>query len=137
MNSGFADFSGAARARAAGVSPTAEAVGSAASWQPGADEGALMNILRLLNRVQRIAPLPPVERAFVLGAKVMFEQLAKACDELLTQPPPPREAPAPAADTLAAPTAMPQPTHSPEDAPSPGRRRSRRSPSGGLETGLA
>src|SRR5205814_1979085 len=47
------------------------------------DEAALMHILRLLNRVMGPASLTPVERAFIAGAKVMFTDLSRACDQLL------------------------------------------------------
>lgn len=52
-----------------------------------ADELVLMHTVRLLNQVVASGPLSLVERAFVSGARVMFEQLMRACDELLAREP--------------------------------------------------
>ncbi len=52
---------------------------------PGAtDEGkALLAALRLVDRAGGLQPLSPVERAFVEGAKVTFDRLAKLCKAML------------------------------------------------------
>lgn len=61
---------------------------------PATDEAALMNILRLLNRVRPDEPLTPVQRAFLLGARAMFEELKQICDQFLKRQPAPTAAPA-------------------------------------------
>jgi hypothetical protein len=52
------------------------------------DEMALLYILRILNQASGPGPLSKVEQAFVVGARGMFEQLVKVCDELLRKVPP-------------------------------------------------
>ncbi len=47
------------------------------------EERALLYVLRLVDRTLGPGILSPVERAFVEGAKVMFEQLASACAAML------------------------------------------------------
>ena len=84
MNSGLSDYVEPARARGASLPPERDA--GVAPEAVAADEAALMNILRLLNGVRRHGTLLPVERAFVLGAKAMFEELARVCDGLLAPP---------------------------------------------------
>src|SRR5258708_314253 len=69
----------------------------AASAEAAADEVTLTNILRLLPRLRPAVPLSPVERAFVLGARATFEQLAKVCDDLLARQPAAPASPTPGA----------------------------------------
>ncbi len=135
MNAGFADFSGSARARSAAVPAEESSTMGAASAQAAADEATLTNILRLLHRVRPAAPLSPVERAFVLGARAMFEQLAKVCDDLLARQSAAHASPTPGATaSLATPTDPAQP-HRIANEPAPtGRHRSgRRSNPGGTQ----
>jgi hypothetical protein len=87
MNEQLSDFAEQTRARGASVA-AAEGPG-AAPERPAADEAALLNLLRLLNQVRTTRPLEPVERAFVLGAREVFEELARVCDGLLAAPPSP------------------------------------------------
>jgi hypothetical protein len=47
------------------------------------EEAALLYILRLLNRTVHRNVLTPVERAFVEGARAMFQHLTATCDTLL------------------------------------------------------
>lgn len=47
------------------------------------EERALLYLLRLVSRPHMPGSLSPVERAFVEGAKVMFDHLAKACHKML------------------------------------------------------
>lgn len=50
------------------------------------DERALLfHVLRILDRALAPGPLPPIEQAFIAGAKVMFEQLAKSCEDILAR----------------------------------------------------
>jgi hypothetical protein len=49
----------------------------------GDEELVLLDVLRLMNRVIRSGTLAPVERAFVAGAKIMFEHLACECQAML------------------------------------------------------
>jgi hypothetical protein len=51
------------------------------------EEKALLYVLRLVDRVVGPGTLSPVERAFVEGARVMFDRLAKACKEMLARKP--------------------------------------------------
>jgi hypothetical protein len=127
MSTGLSDYAERMPARGASVSPAEEfEAPEAVSDQPSADEAALMNILRLLNRVRPAPALTPVERAFVLGAKAMFTELTGICDALLTLP-----TPTPSAAAAAAPT-PPVPAQTPSPAPAPtGRARARQRPTPG------
>jgi hypothetical protein len=51
------------------------------------EERVLMCVLRLLDRVISPGTLSPVERAFVAGAKMMFDQLSKECRTMLQRKP--------------------------------------------------
>jgi hypothetical protein len=48
-----------------------------------ADEMAILYVMRLLNQASQPRPLTPVENAFVTGARAMFAQLTKVCDDLM------------------------------------------------------
>src|SRR5262245_32008280 len=97
-------------ARGASVPPPGHLAVPAARPEPPADEAALVGVLRIINRVGRGGTLSAVERAFVLGAKALFEELAEVCEHLLERPPAPaaaeagaayeQPAPAPAAPAL-------------------------------------
>lgn len=47
------------------------------------EEQVLLSVLRLIDRIVSPGTLSPVERAFVAGAKVMFDHLSKECDKML------------------------------------------------------
>jgi hypothetical protein len=51
------------------------------------EERTLLALLRLIDRVAGPGTLSPVERAFVSGAKIMFDQLSKECREMLKRKP--------------------------------------------------
>jgi hypothetical protein len=61
------------------------------------DEAALANILRLLNQIRARGVVSPVDRAFVLAARTMFDELAGVCARLLEGPAPPTPTPQPEA----------------------------------------
>jgi hypothetical protein len=48
-------------------------------------EWALVNALRIVNRLLGPGVLSPVERAFVAGAKDIFDNLSKACESVLNR----------------------------------------------------
>jgi hypothetical protein len=48
-----------------------------------AEERALLFVLRLVDNVVSPGTLSPVERAFMAGAKVMFDHLSMECDRML------------------------------------------------------
>jgi hypothetical protein len=85
-----------------------------------ADEAALMNILRILNQI-KVAP-SPIERAFVLGAKALFEGLTQICTQLLAP-----------LSTRATPDlpAAPKPVSEGKETPPSDSRRKRPTPGGG------
>jgi hypothetical protein len=70
-------------ARAARIPATESIPMSSALPTSQPDEVALMSILRLLNRMRNVGSLSPVEHAFVMAARVMFDELSKHCDNLL------------------------------------------------------
>ena len=47
------------------------------------EEQLLLAVLRLIDRVVSPGTLSPVERAFVAGAKVMFDHLSNECERML------------------------------------------------------
>jgi hypothetical protein len=49
------------------------------------EERALLSVLRLVDRVVSPGTLSPSERAFITGAKVMFDQLSSECKKMLTR----------------------------------------------------
>jgi hypothetical protein len=51
------------------------------------EERTLLALLRLIDRIAGPGTLSPVERAFVAGAKIMFDQLSKQCREMLKRKP--------------------------------------------------
>jgi hypothetical protein len=51
------------------------------------EERTLLALLRLIDRLAGPGTLSPVERAFVAGAKIMFDQLSKECREMLKRKP--------------------------------------------------
>jgi hypothetical protein len=57
-----------------------------------ADEAAVMNLLRVVNRAATGGTLTPVERAFVLAARTVFAELERVCGDLLAVPPGPAAA---------------------------------------------
>jgi hypothetical protein len=130
MNARLPNFAERARGASVPASEGPEAPG-AVSEQPAADEAALMNLLRLLNQLRTCPALTPVERAFVLGAKAVFQELAAVCDAVLA--PPPASAAPPAAPPSAAPSfsAPEQPAAAEEAAPAGRTRASRRPTPGG------
>ena len=68
-----------------GPTPPAEAA-PIALVQPAADiveEQALISALRMLNRTANRIAVSSVERAVLMGAQAIFDQLAIACEELL------------------------------------------------------
>ncbi len=75
-----------------GLTPTASACAPVMSQPvPGPpmvdaatdEERAILHVLRLVDRVISPGTLSPVERAFIAGAKVMFDQLSSECDAML------------------------------------------------------
>ncbi len=125
MNTRLSDFAEQTRARGASVAAPAGPLSPGAMLeQPAVDEAALMNLLRLLNQVRASRALTPVERAFVLGARAVFEELARVCHAALAVPgamePPPV-------------SSTEQPPVSGEPAPA-GRPRARRRPTPGGAT---
>jgi hypothetical protein len=64
------------------VPPTVPGVGDT-----DADEAAIVYVLRLLNQTCQPRRLTPVEYAFVTGARAMFAQFTKVCDDLLKKGP--------------------------------------------------
>jgi hypothetical protein len=73
-----------------------------------ASEVALLQIMRILNRAQSGCKLTPVERAVLIGARALFEQLTATCDNLLAPAVP--KSPATLAATLTHPEPTPAPT---------------------------
>ena len=126
MSTRLSDYAEHTQARGAAVPSADEArsIGTVPNY-PGADEAALVNVLRLLNRIGHPAPLAPVERAFVLGAKAMFVELMQICDHLL-EPSKRAEVPTPPA----LPTPSP-PVEKTSAAPATPRHRQRPTPGGG------
>jgi hypothetical protein len=63
---------------------------------PASDQDRLLlSVLRLLDRALGHTRLSPVDRAFVAGARVIFERLAAECQAMLDHDPwPPPPAPA-------------------------------------------
>ena len=51
------------------------------------EELALMYVVRLMNRLLGPGSLSPVERAFVAGARIMFEHLSAECQRNLDRNP--------------------------------------------------
>jgi hypothetical protein len=51
------------------------------------EERAMAYVLRILDRVITPGTLSPVERAFVAGARVMFDELSKACRTMIRRKP--------------------------------------------------
>jgi hypothetical protein len=45
----------------------------------------MVYVLRLVDRVLSPGTLSPVERAFIAGAKVMFDHLSEACGKMLAR----------------------------------------------------
>ncbi len=71
-----------------GVAPGGPAPDALGFPETTADEMAFLNILRLLNEASGPRLLTVVEQAFIAGAKTAFEQLVKACDQMLQKAPP-------------------------------------------------
>ena len=127
MNSLISDFTEQTRARGASVAaPEGPPTPGAVPEQPAADEAALMNLLRLLNHVRTTRTISPIERAFVLGARMVFEELTRVCDDLLTIPHAPESSASPA--SLAPAT---EESPAPEQPPRPARPRGSRRPTPG------
>lgn len=85
--SAYAPSIGLTASRATITIPSGSAASSNESHTNSDEERTLLALLRLIDRLEGPGTLSTVERAFVAGAEIMFDQLSKECREMINRRP--------------------------------------------------